>query len=491
MATNWGLASAALATIAIISIASGFIGGRRFAQKRYAGPVEDFVLANKELRPQNVVQLLLSSSFSLNGMLYQIWLGYIIGVWALVVQFVWMLSYIWLSRYIGRVREFTSLHAFLGSRFGHLTRILAAFCSIVGFTVLVGWEFNVGQSTFAGLLSTSAADPMITVLMIGTVLVSVVYTAMGGLGGDAFADTIQNVLKLSIFGMIGLLLYFGVHNASDLLALKERVLPTWSEAEKTLGVFGLITNVAFSAVWQFVDMSTWQSVIASRVSLDEKQSRRALIQGGISTFFAPGILGTALGILLASATGVTSDNVMSKVMELLPSGNPVLIFAVFAALFAAIMSMVDGVLLAAAYSFVCDIFYGRETLEELDRNDGRANRIVSFMRVVLTLVAIGGSLGVLYLTEHGLSLFNITYVLIVGQLALVGPVFVGLRRADRIGNRMALSIAIALVVGIVSVSVGLKYGLDWPLTGAGFFTMTASYLSAVGLAWTKPVGASS
>ena len=97
---NWKLALLALATVAVVSLAAGFVGARRYSQQRYDGPLQDFLLASKGLERGSLIQLLLSTSFSLNGMLYQIWLGYKIGLWALLVQGFWVLSYFWLAKYV-------------------------------------------------------------------------------------------------------------------------------------------------------------------------------------------------------------------------------------------------------------------------------------------------------------------------------------------------------------------------------------------------------
>jgi hypothetical protein len=245
---------------------------------------------------------------------------------------------------------------------------------------------------------------------------------------------------------------------------------------ESLGVFGLITNLAFSAVWQFVDMSTWQSVIASKRG--DAGAIRALKESGIAVFIAPGVIGTILGALLVNATGVTSDNVMSQIMELLPNSRA-LVFVVFVALLATIMSMVDGALLAASYSFVCDILFRKFSLKEIDENQKRSYVVLAFLRVSLLLVAIGGGLGVNYLVEHGISLFNVTYVLVIGQLALAGPVLTALRGHRQANDRMAWSIFAGLVVGFGSLYGGLSFPDQvWLLTGAGFFASVASYVIA-------------
>ena len=49
-------------------------------------PLTEYLLADTALGRFPVISLLLSSSFGLNALLYQIWLGYSVGVWGLVAQ---------------------------------------------------------------------------------------------------------------------------------------------------------------------------------------------------------------------------------------------------------------------------------------------------------------------------------------------------------------------------------------------------------------------
>jgi Na+/pantothenate symporter len=477
---NWNLALSALAAVTVVSMAAGFLGARKYAQQQYAGPIQDFVLASKGLERQSLIQLLLSTSFSLNGMLYQTWLGHKIGLWGLVVQAFWVASFFWLAKYVDQVRGAPSLHAFLGQRFGTRTRVLAAACSVIGFSIFVGWEFNVGKSTFAGLLEPAGGlYDYLAWFMIATVFVSVLYTAVGGLAGDAIADLIQNIVKLSVYVLMAALLFIVARNAGATDTILPRLFPPLSAPIVELGILGFITNIAFSALWQFVDMSAWQSIIASKNRLDNDGAKSALRLSGFAVFVAPGIIGTLLGAFMLASPEINADNIMARLISTLPITNPVFAFLVFVALLATIMSVVDGIMLAASYSLVCDIIYRNESLEDLDSDKSRSFKILAALRVALAAVAIIGSLGVMVLVERfGVSLFNITYVLIICQLALVGPVFYGLKNSVAAGDKMVWAIAFGLVIGLASLVCSILSGQEWLLTGAGLFTIIASYLSA-------------
>lgn len=203
----------------MISFGAGFIGGRGYGEKEYRGPLSDFLLASQGLERLSVIQLLFSSSFSLNGMLYQAWLGYAIGLWALVVQGAWALSYVLLSHYVEHLRGANSLHHFLAVRFGPQTRMLAALCSIIGFTVLIGWEFNVGKSTFEGLFALNSkqiiAPGLVLIFMMATVFACFLYTVIGGLRSNAIANGFQNLIKLIVFVLMLVILYQTMSRSPD------------------------------------------------------------------------------------------------------------------------------------------------------------------------------------------------------------------------------------------------------------------------------------
>lgn len=241
-----------------------------------------------------------------------------------------------------------------------------------------------------------------------------------------------------------------------------------------LGVFGLITNLAFSLVWQFVDMSTWQNVIASSHKLNNNAAKQALKTGGLAVFIAPGVIGTLLGVFLAGTPNVNDNNIMTKLVEVLPYDNSVLSFAIMVALLASIMSTIDGPLLAASYAFVCDFLHHNTSLMEIDSDEDLATKVLISVRIFIGVIAIAGTIGVFGLLELGISLFDIVYVLIICQLALTGPVLAGLWNRMGIGNRMIWAIVAGLLVGFGAFGGSQLTGLEWLHTGAGFFTMLAS-----------------
>lgn len=480
----WNVAIFALAVTAILSLFGSIwrITPSRQA-KNSGGSLESFLLANGGLQRLSVINLLLSTSFSLNGLLYQAWLGYQIGLWALLVQGAWALSYVLLSKHTAAIREERSLHAFLGKKYGKATQILAGICSILGFTVLIGWEFNVARATFDGLINLTPADKtsptLITIYTVSAVAICLLYTALGGLKSNVLANYVQNGVKLFVFGLL-IVLLFAILQRTPTASIFDRLIPSPSKLIETIGIIGLITNVIFSLAWQYVDMSTWHSVIASKNALDESETRSALKWSGAAVFLAPGIVGTLLGAFLSIAADVSADNIMTKIVSILPTDNPILLFLVFFALLACVMAMIDGLLLASAYSLVCDIIFRTKSLREVDDNPSLSAFVLGWIRVFLVVIAILGTIGVYALLEFsGFSLFDVVYVLIIGQLSLFGAVIHSMSSMSQPKKNMAWSIAIGLAVGAAVVALGkAELGPSWFLESAGVLTMLASFVAA-------------
>src|SRR5437016_5422542 len=95
--------SSALILAAAVTILLSIIAGASPARERHTLP--GFFYADHKLNLGAVLNLLLSSPFSLNGLLYQMFLGYAIGPAAVLTQVAWCASYLWLNAYRRRIQE--------------------------------------------------------------------------------------------------------------------------------------------------------------------------------------------------------------------------------------------------------------------------------------------------------------------------------------------------------------------------------------------------
>ncbi len=479
--------STSIALDALLILFIAFALAALFASRSIANgkPLSSFLLAGHNLKRSGVVNLLWSSSFSLNGMLYQMYLGYMIGGYALITQAAWAFSFYLLARFAPRITAVNSLHEAMGNQYGKSFRIFGAILSLIGAMALIGWEYNVGTLTFSGLLSPSEDGHTHTgLVMFGAIGLCVLYTMTGGIKGNAVADLLQAVLKMFGFAGITILMLSSLPWASS--SFWERIFPELSKIGSSIGWLGLGVNVLFSLVWQFVDMSTWQATISGKSGKSEEQISSELRRGGLWTFIAPGVIGTVMGIILQTTPDVTDGNVLAMSLSGVALDNPLFGVLVAITLIACIMSMIDGALMASAYALILDLFKSGRSIEDLDGDRVAASRLISWVRLSFPVLALLGSLGVTYLMDKtGLGAFGIVYMVTLPPLILTGPVLAYVfNRQSKHRHRFPTALICGTFVAILSVWLGRASGLLWIVEASGVFAMVAS----IGLTWllTKP-----
>ena len=470
---TWELALNALLVLTAV-FAVGAFTQRTSVDEQHL--LRGYLLAGNTLQKYRVVNLLWSTSFSLNGMLYQVWLGYLVGAWALLTQTAWAASFFWLGRYAERVRANDSLHGALGKSFQPSTRVIAGMFSLVGAMALIGWEFNVGKATFQGLILTanSAQSSQLALLFTAAVVFScVLYTIIGGLKGNALADLLQSLLKM--LGFCGLILLLFWNFPGQTATVWDAAFPSFSLVVEKIGLFGLVTNLAFSLVWQFVDMSAWQNVISEARGSAAKDTQSTLRWGGVCVFIAPGVIGTILGVMLNPVAGVDAGNVISKTVETLPTLGQGASLLLAVTLIACMMSMIDGLLLACGYALVVDVLRPGSRLDELDANPQVSKALVAKVRFAFFAIAILGSFGITqFMALLGLGVFDILYLVIVPPLALSGPVFASLWGRSPGKFSMWWAMLLGATTGLLAVFLGTMLNYGWAVEGAGLFTIVAS-----------------
>lgn len=468
----------AVAAVFGLSLLASLFAPYARSAKEEGGILSGYLLANGGLSKLSLVNLLLSTSFGLNTFFYQGWLGYTVGVWGIVIQAAWAVSFLWLARYVAGIRASKSLHDFLATRFGPLARVLGALCSILGLLFLMGWEVDICRQMFAGFMAGGATPSPSHMnsagwLAAAAAIGALVYTLYGGLRGNAMADILQNVIKVFVLCLL-IWLLFNLGTSTPPQAF------VWDKMLMNLGIIGLITNMIFSVCWQFVDASTWQNVEASSERQTIEETVRSLRWSGLAAFVIPGILGTAVGIALSGQEGITESTFFYSIVGG-SGGGAIIIFLFFFATVAAVMSLVDGLLLASAYALVVDLARPRSTLVELDRDELTSAKIVASLRICLIVMAFGAAWGVRAMAEAlGYTTFELVYIVIIPQLALFGPVIFGLtwrNQAATPSRSRGASIAImgSLVAGLWCTIYGGNYA-DWLPAFSGTITVILSCL---------------
>ncbi len=437
-----------------------------------------FFLAGRTLERPFVVNLLLTSSFGVNALFYAAWLGYKIGIWALAIQAAWSLSFILLIPQSEKFRSMSSLHGFIGQRFGSATKIIASICSLVGTMYLIGWEVGIGKTAISSILTSSInilPSQSIAVsefVMIAAVAATLFYTIPSGLRGNAVADTILNLSKILIVGLLVILLFHRIYAGETTWSI-DAMFPSFQSIKANFGLWALVTNVLFNVSWQFVDYSSWQSIIAGSDNPNTRTSRN-LLYSSLVIFLTIGVLGTFLGISLAGASNVTPDNILPMAVLGLPQQGLLPSVAMIVLVIVCVMSLADNMLLASALILIVDILPTFRATSNLST----AHRLL-IGRGTLISVAIMSVWGISVIFRlSGANLFDFVYIVILTQLALIGPVLVGFFLPPAAAKPMWIAICFGLIIGFGSAIIGTIAEESYLVDGAGTFTIAASIASA-------------
>ena len=425
--------------------------------------ISDFLLAGRRLRTTEIVSLLLSSSFGLNAIFYAAWLGYSIGAWALLIQCAWSVSFLLLIPAAKHFTSITSLHDFLDQRFGYKTKLLAALCSLVGIIYFVAWEVNINVATVTPLLPNHTG-----MFIIGLcAFAAITYTLLFGLRGNAFIDKYINLIKLVILlAITTLAAYHFFKLPSDVIY--QSTFPSFDKVVTNLGLVGLITNIVFNLAWQFVDNSSWKSIIGGSEA-SKGSTLRNLKYSGLMIFLTVNLISTVLGISLAQMSNVTPDNILSMTSGLVPQYGNLVSTGIIVLSIGSMMSLVDGMLLSLVLTVSSDILPKNLWTRFSEK---KRLRLIQLMIVAFGLVTIWGFEHVL--KAFHINLFDFLYIIVISQLSLIGPVVFSLYGKARKSEGMWIVILLALIVGFGSVIVGGITGNKMLIDGAGTFTVITS-----------------
>jgi hypothetical protein len=440
------------------------------------GTIQEYYWGGNSLSVRNVASLILSNSFSMNGLLYQVWLGFIIGWWSLAIQAIWCAGFFLLIVKSSKVSDEVSrgtihfaIERYFGAKAGHI----AAIASTLGFAALIGWESVVG-ATFLKNASQGASgisNSLYLVLPLLLAVVSSFYTRNGGLKGNSAINLIQNGLK--IFALVAATGYLIIENPLGVGALTHSPSATIGLSAAAIAIGGgmaLFVNALFSFLWQSVDMSVWQSLAGVNTGEDHGavlRKKRALQWAAVATFIFPGVIGSLIGITLSATStpisSITDGNILNVFLNSV-SQFPVLGALLVGCFAAAMLSTIDGYSLASAQAYTWDIAYKDRVRALLGRTEPYAasyddGQVIDLGRLVIFFVGVGGAAMMIYLVfGQGVGLFTLVYAVVVGQMSLVGPVLSILfsKYTGEIWQGW-LPIASALLAGIACLIVGVWF----------------------------------
>ena len=141
----------------------------------------------------------------------------------------------------------------------------------------------------------------------GIVLLSLTYSLQGGLRSNATVNIFTNGIKISVVFVLVLSTLILLTRAHT--EIWTTLLPSFGVVIERLGWFGLTTNIIFNLAWQFVDNSSWQSVVAGS-NAGAIETKHNLRLSGLTVFLTIGFLGTLLGAAFTTIANLTPDNIL-------------------------------------------------------------------------------------------------------------------------------------------------------------------------------------
>lgn len=420
---------------------------------------EDFLVAGRSLGPLVGGATLSATQMSAGTLVGTFGTHYLLGV-----GFIWIWPGLWAGWIVSlllvapQMRRFgrVTVPDFIATRYGddgadgQRARAIGAFLIVLAYTVYLSAQFTAGGLIFKTLLGLPE-----TLGMLVMVVTALIYTAFGGMRASALTDFVQAVvMAVGVVVALPLALYFtGGFNTIN--AIFQSYNP---------GFVGMALStrqiVGFMAAFGFSIASAPYEITRIYSMKNEKVVRQAI---GITLIFqavigtAVALLGVAMKVLFPQ---LSTPDLASVVMSINVLG-PVLGALLITAVFAAILSTVDSIMIVSGAGLAHDIYGEIINPEATDRQRLWANRIsvliLGFLPFVLALNA--GLLG-------GLVQF-----IVLLQASMMGgmffmPLVLGLhwKRANTLGG------VAGMITGFTTVVIWHVFGSIYSVIPQGLAT---------------------
>jgi hypothetical protein len=407
-------------------------------QSKKTDEVGKFFIAEGALPDQRVTDVTWSTSIGFGtSMFVAIYGGYQWGLATIWLEVTWALGTCGYALLLPSIVQYTkkfTLHGYLGSLFGDYTRYLAGFVSLIGLLFATGFELSFAGGFFGKVMGLESLETLIVVLF---ALLLATYCSIGGYVGNAYIDKFSNhAAWLALVFFLAFLVWSQpeglgkIADAGVYGAWQNFITPNISDAEKW--GFILIT------FYQFIDMTNWQTVAASRlISEEDKDTDRdtathvksiqwAIVRASIKFMWAPALVGTTIGYYFKQiAPGVEQNDLIPLAFKSIPQDN--VLSVIFAALILfGLMSSVLGAtnswLLASVQTISWDMMdYNLLKCAEFDLSKLTSednHRITRKARIALYVFGIMGSVSIYYLSTQWSNIFQLQFVMFGAGLTM-------------------------------------------------------------------------
>lgn len=337
---------------------------------------------------------------------------------------------------------------FYARRFGPRAELISSLLMIPTYFGWVAVQFI----ALAGILQLYLGiDPWLGMVLVATVGAG--YTLLGGMWAVTLTDAVQLALLLVGLAVLGVqvLAHFGDGSSiAGLSALAEALPAKMLEpvpTETAAATLGWVSILATSALGNLAGQDLLQRIFAAR---DAKTARRACSLAGVGYILA-GAVPVMLGLAAAVAIPEQKTSVVPALAAAFLSPVTMVIFVVTVA--AAVLSTIDGALLAPASVFANNVaprLWSRS-------DDGEGPDLIAVTRIGIVATALI-SLVLAWVGESAYGLLEDAYEL--GFTCLVVPLVLGIHRSRERGDSPAVA---AMLFGFATWV--LHYAAGWDTFG--------------------------
>lgn len=343
-----------------------------------------------------------------------------------------------------RVNLFTFPQLF-GRFYDAKTAFLAALISVIGY---IG--FTSSQILAGAKLATATFDGFtLTQMLIAMGVLTVIYTAIGGLKAVIFTDTIQWLILMGGLLFVGLPVAY--HQIGGYEAIKAAV-PSEMLSFSNLSWSTMVNwSITIIPIW-FVGMTLYQRIFACK---NEKEAKKAWFIAGLFEWPIMAFLGVVLGLfakvavvqgLIGGAETIDAELGLPLLLKnVLPVGVVGLLLSAY---FSAIMSTADSCLMAASGNIVTDL------LGKMFRLTADAQLRMSQLTTLL-----GGALAI-YIA---LQMQNVLALMLLSYSFMVSGLFIPIMGALFWKKSSANGAFIAMLGGGITTSVLILLKTELPL----------------------------
>lgn len=298
-----------------------------------------------------------------NGVWYFVVLGYFDGGLSILAQITWGLSIFGVGFLVPTIlasaKRGETLHGFLGYIFGSpRLRVACAIVTCTGYLLNFGFETYISGSIMSSVLGGNESLKWIFVGAL--VLATALYISIAGFLGNVSADRTQLFVGIATLLALLVLLCASLFGSRSPMPDGATISPVFLGLSfaKYAGI------VAYTSIFNMVDVSNWQSVAANKSLTDAnalRELRRSWLKIAVFVVFFPGIIAVAIGCLFRWKQGLTDTQLIGDITAVLLPGAPESLRAIVLGLLMMgllVLALVysENLLSAAQFTLMADVF---------------------------------------------------------------------------------------------------------------------------------------